>query len=244
MVKKYFIILLLFLLPFCIHGRPIKVGVSHFDPPFIVQLDSYHFDGFDISMVRYICKKLKYDCEFIAFQRDQLINAVMQGKVDFAVSDLMITKSRATKVSFSIPYLINITHVIGLKKLDKGKFMLEMLNNQKIGITDESYVPHIKLFKLKNPNILIYSQDDELIDALNKEKISFAVVESYTASYWSINSGNHFKDFGSPFQIESSVGIAINPKEPDLVEEINYGLTQYRNSQQFLDDYNKYLLYF
>ncbi|MBL7481167.1 transporter substrate-binding domain-containing protein [Legionella bononiensis] len=236
--------MLLFLLPLCTYGRTLKIGVSHFDPPFVIQLDPTHFDGFDVSMIRYVCRTLRFDCELIAFKRDRLLDEVENGTVDLAVSDLVITDKRASKVNFSIPYLINITHVIGLKKYVKNPFIIDLLYNQKIGITDESYQQHINTLKIKNPIVSLYGQDDEMIDALNRGKIGFAFVDTYTASYWSNNSSDLIEDFGSPLHFESLVAVAVNSKDQTLLEEINRALTQYRNSQQFITDYNKYLLFF
>ena len=244
MVRKYCIIIFLFLLPLCTYGRTLKIGVSHFDPPFVIQLDPTHFDGFDVSMIRFVCKIMKSDCELIAFKRDRLLDQVENGTVDLAVSDLVISEKRASKVNFSIPYLINITHVIGLKKQVKSPFIIELLYNQRIGITDESYQQHINKLKIKNPTVSLYGQDDEMIDALNRGKIGFAFVDTYTASYWSSNSSDLIEDFGSPLHFESLVAVAVNPKDRDLLDEINRALTQYRNSQQFITDYNKYLLFF
>ncbi|WP_058475385.1 transporter substrate-binding domain-containing protein [Legionella quateirensis] len=236
--------MLLFLLPLCTYGRTLKIGVSYFDPPFVIQLDPTHFDGFDVSMIRYVCKTMRFDCELIAFKRDRLLNEVENGTVDLAVSDLVISDKNASKVNFSIPYLINITHVIGLKKQVKNPFIIDLLYNQKIGITDESYQQHINILKIKNPIVSLYGQDDEMIDALNRGKIGFAFVDTYTASYWSNNSSDLIADFGSPLHFESLVAVAVNSKDQALLEDINRALTQYRNSQQFITDYNKYLLFF
>jgi ABC-type amino acid transport substrate-binding protein len=237
--------MVLFLLPLSIYGRSIKVGVSHFDPPFVVQLGPHHFDGFDISMLHYICKKLDYECELIAYKRNRLLKAVESGEVDMAVSELApYSPNRAVNVQFSIPYLINVYHIIGLKKLVKDKFDIELLNNKKIGITDEAYLQHIALLKLINPIVNLFKQDDELIEALNKGIIGFAFVDSYTASYWHINSSNQIVDYGSPVHFESGIAIAVNPEDRELLDRVNSALTSYRNSQDFIDDYNKYLLYF
>ncbi|WP_298625053.1 transporter substrate-binding domain-containing protein [uncultured Legionella sp.] len=161
-----------------------------------------------------------------------------------AVRQLIIAQNRMANIQFSIPYLINNVHVIGPKKLLTGKFDMGLLHNQKIGITDEAYFHHIAELKLSKSNVNLFSQDDELVDALNKGVIGVALVDTYTASYWNINSSSHIVDLGKPIHVESEVAIAINPNDAELLERINWALTSYRNSQEFIDDYNKYLLYF
>ncbi|MCL5271756.1 MAG: transporter substrate-binding domain-containing protein, partial [Gammaproteobacteria bacterium] len=129
-------------------------------------------------------------------------------------------------------------------KLIKGNFKMELLNGQKIGISEEAYVPHISELKLNKPNVTLFEQDDELIDYLYKGKVGFALVDVYAASYWNINSSQHIVDCGAPAHFESAIAIAVNPKDNELLERVNWALTSYQNSQNFLDDYNKYLIYF
>lgn len=245
MVRKHFIIIMvLFLLPLCIYGRTIRVGVANFEPPFTTKVDSTHYDGFDISMIRYICKKLNYECELIPYKKNQLLRAVETGEVDMAVSQLIISKESAAHVKFSIPYLVNVTRILGSKKLVKGNCGVELLNKQKIGISEEAYEPQIEELKLKNPNVVLFEQDEELIKALYNGDVGFALVDTYSASYWNVNSSQRIVDCGSSGHFDSAIAIAVNPNEHDLLERVNWALTSYRNSQDFLDDYNKYLHYF
>lgn len=240
-MRKYFIFILILILPFCTFSRSIKIGVSHFDPPFVVQQGKYSFDGFDIAMMKYVCRKLSYECNFYSFNRSKLLEAVENGIMDLAVSNLIITKNRSAKVKFSSPYLINTTHIIGLKNTVPGKFSLDLLSNNDIGITDSEYSDQLKTLKVEKPIVKIFDQDDEMIDAINNNKIHFALVDTYTANYWNINSSGLIQDFGCPIMFETASAIAINPKEQELMDQINWALLDYRNSQQFLDDYRKYL---
>lgn len=236
--------MVLFLLPLCIYGRTIKVGVAKFEPPFTSEVDSKHYDGFDISMLRYICEKLNYECKLISYKKNELIRAVELGEVDIAASQLIVSKESASHVTFSTPYLVNVVHILGAKKLVKGTFGVELLNNQKIGISEEAYIPGIAELKLKNPNVILFAQDDELIKALYNGDLGFALVDVYSASYWNINSSQHIVDYGSSGHFDSVIAIAVNPHDNDLLKRINWALTSYRDSQDFLDNYNKYLSYF
>lgn len=245
MVRKHFIIIMvLFLLPLCIYGRTIRVGVANFEPPFTDKVDSTHYDGFDISMIRYICKKINYECELVPYKKNQLLQAVESGEVDMAASQLIVSNESAAHVKFSIPYLVNVTRILGSKKLVKGHFEMELLNNQKIGVSEEAYIPQIAELKLKNANVILFDQDEELIKALYNGDIGFALVDAYSASYWNVNSSQRIVDCGSSGHFDSVIAIAVNPKDNDLLERINWALTSYLNSQDFLDNYNKYLHYF
>lgn len=240
-MRKYFIFVLLLIVPCCTFSRSIVIGVSHYDPPFIVQLEQYRFDGFDISMMKYVCRKLSYECEFYSVDRSKLLDAVANGTVDLAVSNLIITKDRLKKVNFSSPYLINTTHIIGLKKNVPGTFSIDLLRSKKIGITDSDYVDQVNALNVDKPVVKMFSRDDDMIDAITNNKIDFALVDSFTANYWQINSGGIIQDFGCPVALESTAAIAINPNNADLIDKLNWALLDYLHSKQFSEDYHKYL---
>lgn len=240
-MRKYFILVLLLIVPFCSFSRSMIIGVSHYDPPFIVKQDKYRFDGFDISMMKYVCRKLSYECKFLSLDRGKLFDSVANGTVDLAVSNLIITKDRLRKVNFSSPYLINTTHIIGLKKKVPGTFSIDLLHNKKIGITDSDYADQVKALNVEKPIVKIFSRDDEMIDAITNDKIDFAMVDAYTANYWQINSGGIIHDFGCPITLESTAAIAINSKNVDIIDKLNWALLEYHNSKQFGEDYHKYL---
>lgn len=244
MRKSFILIICIIILPFNIYGRTLKVGISHFDPPFVVQLSPQHFSGFDINMIQYLCKKLNDDCTLISMDWDELIDAVAQNKVDIALSGLTIPQGHSSRVAFSLPYLITKIHIIGLKNNGIARFDMGLLNNTNIGITDKDYWEHFKQLELKNTNFIFFDQDDALIDALKVGKIKFALIDSYTASYWEVNSSNTIKDLGPITAIEYFAVIAINPNDLVLQHEINQALTDYLHSQEFMTNYHDNLIHF
>lgn len=244
MRKSFILIICIIILPFNIYGRTLKVGISHFDPPFVIQLSPQHFSGFDINMIQYICKKLNDDCTLISMDWDELIDAVAQNKVDIAISGLTIPQSHSSSVAFSLPYLITKIHTIGLKKNSIDHFNIKLLNNTNIGITDKDYWKQFKKLNLKGTNFIFFDQDDALINALKVGKIKFALIDSYTASYWEVNSSNTIKDLGPITTLEYFAAIAINPNDPALQNEINKALTDYLHSQEFMTNYHTNLIHF
>lgn len=238
-MRKYCSFLLLILvLPIKSNAEVLKVGVVRFDPPFVLQVGKKQFDGFDISMMRFVCSEMDVECEFIPLPRKQLLDAVGKGDIDVAVSAIAVRPQN--KVHFSIPYLINTIHIVGFKTIGKDHFHIGLIDNKSVGVADSVYSDQMKFLGLKNPKVSIFDQDDDMIDALNKGNIEFALVDTYTATYWKIHSAK-FNDLGEAITLESSVAIAVNPSETGLKTEINKALTKYRNSKQFLRDFYKYL---
>lgn len=244
MRKSLIFIICIIVLPFNIYGRTLNVGISHFDPPFVVQLSPQLFSGFDVDMIEYICNRLDYNCTLTSMDWDDLIEAVAQKKVDIAVSGLNIPQKNYSQVAFSLPYLITKIHVLGLKNYAPNHFNTRLLNNTNIGITDKDYLEQFKKLKLKNSNFIFFDQDDALIEALKEGKIKFALIDSYSAIYWEVNLSNKIKDLGAIDAIEYFTAIAINPNDPKLQNEINKALTDYMSSQEFMTNYYNNLIHF
>lgn len=241
-MKKSIIVGIFIILPLWSYGRTLTIGIPQFDPPYVMQLDSGHYDGFNIAMMDYICQKIKATCNYAVFHRNEIIDAVADGKVDMATTDMAITEEWPAKISFSVPYLVQVTQIITLKK--SGKFTVEDLNNKIIGISDEILYSHIDKLRIQNPDVRMYFQDDDLVEALYSGDIHFALIDKDSAGYWVSNSKNKLKYYGTPTVLESSLGIAINSNDPGLKKEINAAIYNYLDSQDFIEDYNKYLLYF
>lgn len=174
---------------------------------------------------------------------DDLINAVGKGDVDLALSGFSIPQNNSPHVVFSLPYLMTTVHIMGLAKTVKGSLNQDMLNDITIGVTDYEYTDQIKNLKLKNTKEIIFSQDNLLVDALKEGKIKFAFIDTYTASYWDVNSSGTIKDYGSLANIKYPIGIAINSKEQELLKDINKALLDYQNSQLYIDNYDHDLMH-
>jgi ABC-type amino acid transport substrate-binding protein len=231
------------MLPFNTYAQKLRVGVSPYDPPFVIQTTPNHYSGFDIAMMNYVCLHIGYECQFISIRRARLIEAVAKGEVDLAVSNLNSNRTPYKNVLYSLPYLVTSTHIIGLADFVKANFDPSLMNNTHIGITDESYVKEIRSLKIIKPKIVFFPQDDDMISALTDKKIQFALVDAYTAAHWENSSSGLIKDYDCPQAFEWASSIAINPKKILLQKEINKILTDYRNSPQFLNDFEHNLLH-
>ncbi|KTD11894.1 amino acid ABC transporter substrate-binding protein [Legionella gratiana] len=245
MKKSFILIICIIILPFNLYGRTLKIGISHFDPPFVIQLSHEYFSGFDINMAQYICKKLDYEYTFVSMDWNELIDAVAKNDVDIAVSGFTIPQQGySSQVTYSLPYLITKIHIIGLDDHTKKPLNFELLHNTNIGITDKDYLEQFKKLNLINTKFVLFDQDDDLINALRAGKIKFALIDSYSASYWDINSSDTIKDFGPIHAIEYFTVIAINSKDSALQKEINEALIDYLNSQEFMTNYKENLVHF
>ncbi len=77
------------------------------DPPFEV-MDGTVATGFDIDLMRTICRRLGLELRTVAFEGDDfnaIFNGLNEGSCDAVISGTTITPDRSAKVLFSKPYL-------------------------------------------------------------------------------------------------------------------------------------------
>ena len=224
---------------------PLKIGVDGFSPPYVMQGANNQFFGFDISMMISICKILKRDCQFEVLPFKELLDAVATKKVDAAVSTLIITPERAKKVNFSLPYLVSHSRFLGLSNLAKQSFNLANFDGQRIGIVDGTvFADEVMALGIKNPQIMKFDRETDLIAALQRKEIDIAVLENNSALYWQAQTSGALSVLGNRHVYGFGLGIAMNPDNQTLLENINTALLQYQNSSDFQRDYHKYIVQF
>lgn len=217
------------------------IGTSGFYPPFVLKTVDHGVYGFDISVVEYVCKKLKASCDYKSMLFKDLLPAIEKGEIDMAVSSIIITNYRKKRVLFSMPYML--THggymtKVGSKINPKDP---NFLNNKRIGIQEGVLYSHyVKTLKLKNSKI-IYAQDKATqIENLMKGKVDIIVLDYPSAVWWYRNSHNLLQIIGKPFKIGQGMGIAIANKNKKYIPYINQAILDWENDGSFKKMYNVY----
>ncbi|STX38698.1 putative amino acid ABC transporter, periplasmic binding protein [Legionella feeleii] len=237
---------------FCIFISPLltaqekvlKIAVAIYDPPFVMQIGNNQFYGFDIAMMEDVCRRINYTCQFIATPNNRLIERVRNRQADLAVSSIIITVKRLQQVNFSLPYLVSQARFLGPAKLAAQPFDIDLLDNKKIGITDNAFLSLIKMMGVKKPKVILFEHDNLMIQALRSGAIDIAFVDNPTAHYWHMNSSGSLRAMGEPITFGAGIGIAVNRNNFKLLSIINPALLDYQNSEAFKEDYHKYLLHF
>jgi polar amino acid transport system substrate-binding protein len=222
---------------------PLRVAVPAFSPPFVMQSAKNQFNGFDIATIEYVCKTLKRRCEYIPTDFKNLLPTLNAQKADVAIGGIIITVKRSNKINFSIPYLASQAQFIATDKTNlKRPFQLTQLADQRIGIlNDGAFRRSIRLLDIKEPALVSFNQDNELVHALNTDQITLALLTLPKANYWKSNSSDLFKPVGKPFPVGFGFAIAVSPDNTALIKAINLAILDYQDSGEFKKNYNLYL---
>lgn len=198
-------------------------------PPFEYVAASGEIQGFDIDLVKALCKKMQVQCTFSNQPWDSLIPSLKLGKFDAIIGALAITDARRQQVDFSQPYLP--TSAIFVASQNSNYLTTpEGLQNKTIGVqhgtTYETYLQH----NYPHSHIKAYSSAQDGLMDLQSGRIDAMLGDTALLLDWLKNhdSDHRFKQLGdqivNPEQFGEGYGIAINKKNPELLRAFNQAL--------------------
>ncbi len=222
------------------------IGVDSNSPPYSVQGGANELYGFDISMINTLCGMLHRTCTFKIMKWVELIPAIMENRIDLAVSDITITPERAKEVHFSIPYALSYSRFLTSTNTNTPEpFVISALNNKKIGVEEGTiYEDQATHLGISNPTIIPYSTAQDAITALTNKQIDYILLDNPSALYWAANTSNVLKVVGTPYVYGYGIGIAVSPNNISLLPVINTNLIQYQNSNDYKENYKRFLYFF
>jgi polar amino acid transport system substrate-binding protein len=223
-------------------GEPLVVGTESYNPPFVQQGGKQSIFGFDIDMMLTLCKIMNRTCVFKVMKFTDILPAVETNKIDVATDSITITAARSHEVSFSLPYLPSNSRFLTTVANSKTPFSFDSLKGKSLGIQSGTiFVDQVSELGIKNANIKLYDRLEDMLDALNRGRIDYLLIDDPTAVFWAANSAGTFVAVGQPLVYGFGYGIAVNLNNKPLLDTINKALLQYQNSEDFKRNYFKYL---
>ena len=221
----------------------LTIGVTTYTPPFVMQGGNNDLYGYDISMMESLCKIMNKTCKFQPIRWIDLLPAVMNNKVDLAVSSITITPERSKVINFSLPYSLSYSRLLTNQNAKiKEPFSVDSLNGKRIGVYKGTiYEDNAAHMGIINPVIETYIGYEDALKALTNNEVDFILLDNPTALYWAANSSGAFKVVGKPSIYGFGLGIAVSPGDKDLIPELNKALLQYQNSEEYRLNYKRYL---
>ena len=241
---KIIIAFITLLIPLVLHADepPLRIAVTSFDAPYVMQGNNQQFYGFDISMLNYVCKTLQRRCIFLPMTLSEIYPAIMNKRVDLAASAIIISPEKIKYVLMSIPYMLSNGQYIGTNNSKDQPLDVKTLQKKRIGVIKRSsFENYLYTLGLSTFNVVGFDTHNQIIDALNAHEIDFGLCDSHIAEYWKIYSAGTLYAVGSPFPIGNGLGIIANLDSQALIAAVNNALVEYESSGQFKHDYQLYL---
>lgn len=221
----------------------LTVGIVSYNPPYVIQGSNNEIYGYDVDMMRAVCQFMNKTCKFKVMKADELIKGVAAGKIDLAINTLTITTNRLKLVNFTIPYSLSMFRFLTGNPEDlKKPFSMSLMENKKIGVLSGSIFDESPAaLGIVSAKIIPYSSMSQLVEDLYNKKIDFVLVHDPVALYWDANTPGDLTKIGPAFVMGMGLGVVVNKKNVELLQEVNKALIQFQDSPLYKKNFDKYL---
>ncbi len=215
-------------------GRIIVAMYREDRPPFFYTNKEGKFVGIDVELARDIARQLQVDVEFdrAAASFEEVVDRVVTGQADLAISKLSITLSRAQRTRYTQPYvtfhqslLVNRLQLAALEKKHPDKNDLELAKNAsgRIGVlAGTSYVEWAGLC-FPNAEIVPFNSIEKSIEAVYEGKVFAAFYDNWEIRSF-INRNPKLSVYAKMIILEDlpdPISIAVAPQNGQLLAWLN-----------------------
>ncbi len=244
-MKLLTFLILLFYSTFTL-SKELNIGVESGYPPFSSKDINGNLYGFDIDIAYTICQEMGIKCIFKEMDFNELLPAMIDGKIDLIVASMAKTKEREEKIDFSIAYYRAKPVVIGkMGTFYSGKnFFINKTIAIQGGTIQETYAKNLSA---NNTKVISTSTFDESVNLLVEGKVDAVFGDTLSAFFFLTENGNgdKFEIIGNLPDIPNSpdvsyayIGIQKNNKElqrkvNDIIQRIHQNGTLGKMSRKY-----------
>ena len=202
-----------------------------------ITYDTFHqferqFNEKLLKQKRLAQRHLKVRIVFIPVARDELLPALLAGRGDIAAANLTITPGRQQQVDFTAPLSNDVEELVlsapGAARVNHSD---ELSGKEVFVRRSSSYYESLvalneSLRHQNRPPVILrlapeVLEDDDLIEMLHANLISYIVVDSHKARFWKKIFPNITLNEQAVLRKNSHIAWAIRKNSPQLLSELN-----------------------
>lgn len=242
-IKLVIFVILSIMILSCGKAKPkLRIGLNADYPPFEFMQDQV-LTGLDVEMANKLAEAIGYDLVFIRMEFDELLPALLNNRIDLAISAITINKQRQQIIDFSIPYFSADQSLITVEDSPIKVDQLSDIANYNIGFQNGTTGQYFLQFNLVEKDILpwenltAFDNNNQAISALMNHEIDMLILDDSAAKCFS-----NIKPLKIVHLIKTDdqYGIAMR-KDYKLKDDINTALRQLINSNYWTSLITKYL---
>ena len=216
---------------------PLRVAVDAPYPPFAYYDANNNLAGFDVDIVKALCKQMNRECEIKVVDFDKIIPSIMDGSIDLGVAGMGATEERKKMVDFTERYFRS--HSIFIEKPGVvSEISYESLKNKRIGAQtgtlQEQYLT--KMYGDIATIVLQQNYEDVFAD-LKNNKTDLILVDGLPGYYYlKSEQGEGLETVGQPIHSDivlDSSAIAIAKGNDELRTEVNEAIQAIRRAGEY-----------
>jgi len=220
------------------------IGTYFTNPPFEF-LNKGKEVGFEIDLMKAICKKLQLKCDFVDTTWEGILGRLERNRYDVIIGGITITKERLLTLNFSKPYMVTTLSVVVNKKRSPEIMRLDHLKRKTIGVqaeTTDQDIAQKMLLEEKIGRIMIYSFnniDEALVDL--KKGVIDAVIKVFPVANYLVHSDKDLKMIAQVPRDPQPLGFGFNKKNTSLLRKMNQALTSLKRDGTYKAIYHKWI---
>lgn len=217
-------------------------------------MDGNNFKGIDIEIAEHMAKEMGKRLVIKNMEFDSVIQSVVSGNVDIAISGLTINPTRIKVVDFSDSYFVSSQVVIvnddddrfkDVNTKDKLDSVINSINDLRIGVqtgtTGEFYVKGDNDWNFpgyKNAKILSFSNISMAASAMTNDQVDILVIDEMPAKVL-VKTYNGISSLAIPLTQEK-YAISVRKDRKDLLDKVNFILSRMKADGSIEMIINKY----
>lgn len=232
--------------------KGIRVGIEGAYPPFSMVAPNGDLVGFEVDLVKAICKDAQLNCNLVKVSFDALIPSLMAKKVDMVFASMGITEDRKKMVDFSQKYYSIPSRFVHPKSGANFQVSALSLKGKVIGVQKGTTQERYLMDQFKDSTIKHYKTYEEaFLDLKNKRiELYFGDIVSIQNEFLKKSGGEGYEFVGNEVNDEkwfgAGIGAAIRKGEGELLSKVNGGIDhllkngEYQKIQKKYFDFNLY----
>ena len=205
----------------------LRVGTDATYPPFeTIDPATGGLVGFDVDLVRALARQLPARAEFVIVPFDGIVPGLKSGKYDLVVSAMTITPERAQQVRFTEPYTVAGQSIV-VRRAEASIRSAAELAGKRIGC-QLATTGEMEAKKVPGARVVSFDAIGSAFRDLENGNLDAAIADTPTARIF-IRDRPTLDLAGEPLTREE-FGMAARPGDAELVEALNRGLAELRDT--------------
>ncbi len=157
---------------------PLRVGVAPVSPPMIYK-DGAKVVGLEADLAQALGKDLGLEIRFVEMAWEDLIDALVDDKIDIIMSSMSVTRARQFRVAFSDPYLrTGQMALVRTSERHRYGLLTKSLADQTIGVRKGTTGDLVVQQEFPRAKRKYYRSDDEGALAVSQKRIDLFIDDS------------------------------------------------------------------
>jgi ABC-type amino acid transport substrate-binding protein len=235
---KKLIYIIMLLSSALVYGQQLTIGVL-VTPPYAVYTGTgKHYFGFAVDLMDNICKQIQADCTYKPMHLNTELDALKNGTVDLAFTQIPISDDSTGQFLFSLPYLISDGQFLTLTGTNINK--VTDIKDKRIGVLSVTLNEVLKESHFNNGQIKLFSTFPDLIAGLENNDVDVVFINNHVGQYLVNNAMIDVKLVGDKIPIGEGYGILGLKTNKELIDKVNSALLKMEEDGSYLKIYSLY----